>query len=155
MMVEMPTMVVMPEEVSEPTVEVETTRFGPLRVAEAAIITFPEGLLGFENRRRFTLVPQADTVFAWLQSLDRPDLAFLLLPPAAAFPDYAPLDRVEPGATLWVIVTVPDGRPRDMTANLLGPLLIDAATRQGRQIVVEGDRFTTRHRLLASEAQAA
>ena len=137
----------------------ETTRFGALEVDEASLLTFAEGLLGFDDVRRFVLVPHGpDTPFAWLQSAERPDLACLLLPPFVAFPDYAPAvspSEAGPDALLWVILRVPEGNPRDMTANLLGPLVIDEKTRQGRQLVLNDDRYSTRHRVFPAEAPAA
>ena len=133
---------------------VETERFGALTLSEDALVTFPEGLLGFADARRFVLVPHGpDTPFVWLQSAERPDLAFLLLPPAVAFPEYASVVPFEigPDATLWAIVTVPAGKPRDMTANLLGPLVVDEAARQGQQIVLSDERFTTKHRVFPAQ----
>jgi flagellar assembly factor FliW len=44
------------------------------------------------------------------------------------------------------IVTVRE-EPRALTANLLAPLLVDCETRQGRQLVLEGGRYSTRHPL--------
>ena len=129
---------------------IETTRFGLLSVDRNALITFEDGLLGFEELRRFVAVPHGpDTPFVWLQSAERPDLAFLLLPPAYVFPGYPPgyPPDVPPGAALWVIVTVPPSRPHDMTANLLGPLVVEPETGRGRQIVLDGERFSTKHRV--------
>jgi flagellar assembly factor FliW len=138
-------------------ISVETTRFGTLRVEDAGFLTFPEGLPGFANRRRFVLVPHGEgTPFAWLQSAEQPNLAFLLMLPDAAFPDYAP--PLPPDACsdaeVWVIVTVPAGDPRGMTANLLGPVILEPGAGRGRQIVLDGDRYTTRHPVFPPDAPA-
>ena len=148
------------------TLLVPTTRFGELRVAEAAVLEFPEGLPGFADQRRWLLVPhhgaggvappavpceaERSAPFVWLQSAERLDLAFLMLAPAAAFPDYAPTLPADVGAasadvSLWVLLTVPAGDPRRMTANLLGPIVIERARRRGRQIVLGDERYHTRH----------
>ena len=37
--------------------QIETARFGALDIDEARVLTFPGGLPGFEERRRFLLVP--------------------------------------------------------------------------------------------------
>ena len=61
--------------------QIETTRFGLLPIDENQVITFPEGLPGFESHRRFTLVqhPGSDgrSPFQWLQSVDDGALAGL------------------------------------------------------------------------------
>ena len=135
---------------------VETIRFGSLTVSEDALLTFPDGLLGFADARRFVLVPHGqNSPFVWLQSAERPELAFLLLPPSVLFPDYAPALPFAggPDASLWVIVTIPAGQPQDMTANLLGPVAIDEAARRGQQVVLSDDRFTTKHRVLPAHTE--
>ena len=75
---------------------IETTRFGTLDVEERKVLTFPDGLPGFEEHRQFTLVPHhtaeggKGSPFVWLQSLEDGGLAFLAMEPHQAFPDYAP-----------------------------------------------------------------
>lgn len=140
------------------TLTLETTRFGAIAVDRDAVIAFPDGLLGFASAHRFVLVPHgAESPFVWLQSADHADLAFLLMPPRVAFPDYEPglavHDRSD--VSLWVIITVPPGSPRAMTANLLGPVVIADQARQGWQAVLGDDRYTTRHRVFPDPERPA
>jgi len=134
---------------------IDTTRFGPLEVAEEAVLHFEEGLIGFPEMRQFAAVPHGDGApFVWLQSVERADLAFLLLRPHVVCPGYAPPlpPDVPFDATLWAIVTVPAGRANDLTVNLLGPVAVwgNAA----RQLVLDGDRYSARHRAFpAAERQ--
>jgi flagellar assembly factor FliW len=142
---------------------VSSARFGDLLVAPGAVVTFADGLIGFPNAKRFVAVPHdaPGSPFVWLQSIEQPSLAFLLLPPALVSPGYAPtLPADESGmsgdAAFWAIVTVPQGRPQDMTANLLGPLVIQGGL--GRQIVLDGAadaRYTARHPIITPAAAAA
>jgi flagellar assembly factor FliW len=144
---------------------VPTSRFGDLQVAPGALITFADGLLGLPHARHFVAVPHGEnSPFVWLQSADDPDLAFLLVPPALVAPDYSPplpADIAAPNdpqdtIAWWAIITVPAGRPRDMTANLLGPLVI--VGNAGWQIVLEdAHRYAARHRVFppAGAATAA
>ena len=58
------------------------TRVGEREIAEETIITFPKGLIGFENHREFVLLPVGeDSPFLLLQSLDDPRLGFLVADP--------------------------------------------------------------------------
>ena len=61
---------------------VHTTRFGTVDLDEKRIITFPAGLLGFSSFKSFALLqPDDEGVFFWLQSLDSPELAFVVTDP--------------------------------------------------------------------------
>ncbi len=145
-------------------VSLETRNFGTLAVRPDQIIEFSPGLLGFAQWSRYVLIerPQ-DRPFFWLQCVDRPDLAFVVVDPVLFFPDYRLALRPEvlrevkasrsEEVKVLVILTIPPGRPQDMTANLIGPLVINLATRRGRQLVVEDARFSHRHRLLPETKQ--
>lgn len=149
----------------EPTLTVQTARFGDLDVEPELVITFPDGLIGFDRCRRFFVVRHEEgSAFRWLQSVEEPGLAFPVAEPDAIRPDYAPTvsdaDARALGLTpdtpalLLTILTVPGDDPHAMTANLLGPLVINPLTRQGRQVIVQDPEFTTRHGVVAELQRA-
>ncbi|MCL4742575.1 MAG: flagellar assembly protein FliW [Phycisphaerales bacterium] len=136
--------------------EVRTTRFGVIEIAEDRVITFPRGLLGFPEHTRYCLLePGEDACFFWLQSLDDPDLAFVVTDPSLFVPDYSVPIRPEQMAELglsrledsqvFVIVNKVD---QTLTGNLQGPLVINTLTRAGEQLVLAEKRWTTRHALM-------
>ncbi len=143
--------------------EVRTTRFGVIEIAEDRVITFPKGLLGFPERTRFCLLePGDDACFFWLQSLDEPSLAFVVTDPALFVPDYSvPIRKEQMGelelarledAQVFVIVN----RVEDhLTGNLQGPLVVNTLSRVGEQIVLAEKRWTTRHKLVKVAAAEA
>jgi len=104
----------------------------------------PLGLLGFEELKEFRLVGNAEhEPFLWLQVRDDPTLAFLVAPPLSIVNDYRPsvapddvqfLGLTDVGSALLLnIVTLrADGRA---TVNLKGPIVINARTRIGKQII--------------------
>jgi flagellar assembly factor FliW len=51
--------------------------------------------------------------------------------------------------------SIPGGRPEEMTLNLAGPVLINLSTRTARQLVLEGDGYTIKHRVFPAEDQSA
>lgn len=136
--------------------EVRTTRFGVVEIAEDKVIEFPRGLLGFLDARRFCLLePGEDSVFLWLQSMEDPSLAFVVTDPALFVPEYSvpirpeqmgdlKIDRLE-DAQVFVIVNKVD---QTLTGNLQGPLVINTITRVGEQMVLAEKRWTTRHALM-------
>ena len=142
------------------------TRFGTLAFDPADVIGFPEGLIGFERTRRFVFVTAgAGSPFRWLQSLDDPVLAFLVADPDAFVPEYAPtlpraaLAALELGDEapylLWVTANIPPGRSNDATLNLAGPIVVNPENRRGRQVVLDGEAYTVRHRAFARREPTA
>jgi len=136
--------------------QVRTTRFGTIEIAEDRVITFPKGLLGFAEYKRYCLLePADDACFFWLQSLDDPSLAFVVTDPSFFVSDYSvpiredqmaelKLPRLE-DAQVFVIVNKID---QSLTGNLQGPLVINTVTRSAEQFVLAEKRWTTRHPLV-------
>jgi flagellar assembly factor FliW len=142
---------------------IQTTRFGPIEIDGERVITFREGLLGFPQHQRFALIQTSpEPVFFWLQSVDDPNLAFVVCDPLAFVPDYRAGIRPDDLAALQmngledaqvlVIVNKVDGR---LTANLLGPLVMGAGSRLARQLVLSEKRYSTRHVLMRLDAVEA
>ncbi len=130
----------------------QTTRFGQIEVDEQRTIAFPKGLLGFPKYRDYVLIePAQDSYFWWLQSIETPDLAFVVTDPSLFVPTYRVpikqeqmaelgLDSIE-DAQVFVIV---NKRDHVLTGNLQGPLVVNVAERTAEQMVLSDRRFTTR-----------
>ena len=144
---------------------IQTSRFGEVDVDDSRIITFPKGLLGFPKYKQYVLLEAGqDSYFWWLQSIDLPDLAFVVTDPSLFVPTYRvplkPEQMQEIGmedpdeAQVFVIV---NKREKVLTGNLQGPLVIHVAKRAGAQLVLSDRRFTTRVPPieLGSQVQAA
>ncbi|MGE0201822.1 MAG: flagellar assembly protein FliW [Candidatus Melainabacteria bacterium] len=138
---------------------ITTSRFGDVEVQEDRIIRFQEPLLGFEDLDTFVLLDHAaDSPFKWLQSAQNPDLAFVVTNPrffgieyAFTLPDNVSerLGIHSPEEVLVLtIVNIPQGNPEQMTANLMGPLIIHEKTLQAMQVVLNDTGFSTKTRLL-------
>ena len=136
--------------------EVRTTRFGVIDIAEDRVITFPEGLLGFGERTQFCLLqPGDDACFVWLQCLDDPNLAFVVTDPTFFEQDFSVRIRPEQmtalkmekleDAQVFVIVNKIDDQ---LTGNFQGPLIINTLEKLGEQIVLSDKKWTTRHPLM-------
>lgn len=127
--------------------EVHGTRFGTLTFGEEEIIQLPDGLMGFPMSRQYLLFPYGDdSSFFWLQSVDEPEIAFIVINPFDFFGDLEfsvadedaaaiGLERDE-DVEMFSLVTIPDGRPEEMRTNLAGPVLVNASNRKGRQILI-------------------
>ncbi len=136
----------------------ETTRFGTVGYIDSDVVTLADGLVGFPDHKRYLILcHKPDSPFRWLQSLDEPQLAFLITDPANWVPTYAPkVDDAEVerfGLTdstprlVYVTVSIPPGQPDEMTINLAGPILIDLERRIAIQLVLQDETYTTKHRV--------
>lgn len=139
--------------------EVATTRFGTVEIAEDRVITFPRGLLGFQQQRRYCLLqPNDDSYFFWLQCVDEPGLAFVVADPAQFFPDFSVPIRPEQMEDLRLkslddsqVFVIVNKVGSALTGNLQGPLVINTLDRIGEQMVLAEKKWTTRHELLRLE----
>lgn len=146
---------------------VDTLRFGTIDVEEEKIVHFAQGIPAFEDEHDFVIIPyDEESPYFFLQSLTTPELAFLMTVPYLFFKDYEfeiddatekKLALETPDDVLvYVLLTIPQGSIKDMTANLMAPVVINAKTLEAKQIVLEKSPYTTKHRLFAEkEADAA
>jgi flagellar assembly factor FliW len=135
--------------------EIETTRFGLLSIEDERVMTFPRGLLGFPDHARFALIQTGeDNYFFWLQSVDDPNLAFVVTDPAIFFKDYDVPIREEAqaeialdDAALAQVFVICNKVGDWLTGNLLGPILVNAGNRLATQVVLTEKKWTTRQPL--------
>jgi len=140
---------------------IETSRFGGIEVDAQRFIQFPKGLLGFPDDHDFALIQTGEnSAFYWMQSVARPDLAFVVCDPRLFVADYKlaikpeelsaiGMDNVD-GCQVFVIVNKVDDT---LTGNLQGPLVINVTTRTGRQLVLADKRYSTRYPLMQLPAR--
>lgn len=126
---------------------IETYRFGRVTIDPKSIIEFQEGILGFEDLKRFAIILYESTEpIQWLQAVDDPMISLPIINPFLIKPDYElDVDDAElhsigmPTIEEILIVNVlvlPDDIQK-ATINLMAPILINLRTMQGRQIVME------------------
>jgi flagellar assembly factor FliW len=141
----------------EASVKVKTTRFGELEVNPSDIVTFSEGLLGFENLKKYFVVDPGDsTLILWLQSTEDEKVAFPIIEPKIFKPDYiakllpADLNGLEleslQTAKLYSILTIP-GNVTEMSANLKAPVVINSSKKVGKQIVLQDSKLSVKHEM--------
>jgi flagellar assembly factor FliW len=141
--------------------KIQTSRFGEIEVDEQRVIHFQDGILGFPKQKAYVIIENTKkSPFCWLQSMDVPELAFVLTNPFSFVKDY--LQSLSPeelsfiqgdekkDLVLFSLVTVPAGHPEQATMNLLGPLVIDMKTKTGRQVILPNSGYSHRHPIFTS-----
>lgn len=133
---------------------IHTSRFGVISITTEDVIEFSEGLLGFNELRRFVLLDDpSDEIFAWLQSCEDPGIAFPLLEPELFTLDYkVQLTKHDLEALglkssekfrVFSIITIPND-PTQMTANLKAPIVVNVKNRNARQCVLQDNSLAIR-----------
>jgi flagellar assembly factor FliW len=127
--------------------QLETSRFGTIEYDPNDVITFTQPILGFQEFRRFVLLPgpQGNAV-RWLQSTDKGDLAFIIMNPRQVLPDYTlqlgAHELAELAVTkaeeleVYTLVVVPHDNTQVRT-NLRAPILISLKHRLAKQTILE------------------
>ena len=132
-----------------------TDRFGDIDVSDDSVITFTQPIIGFQEFRRFILLPgPPNSGLHWLQSLDDGRLAFILIDPRQVVPDYAvtlsPHERAELAVNddaeldIYTLVVVPNER-RKIRTNLKAPILINPRQRLAKQAILDKSNYPVRH----------
>ena len=145
---------------------IKTTRFGTITVGEEKIITMPFGMLGFPDKKRFIIVKHKEnSPFFWYQSVDDPTLAFVITSTFPFKPDYeVDMDDAlkemswnegeeNNNLALYVVVNIPKGSPDKMTANLIGPILVNNRARQAVQMVISNSPYSHKFPLIGESQE--
>ena len=137
---------------------IQSPRFGEIDVEETQIIEFDGGLPGFPDCVQFVILDHdRETPLRWLQSLDRPEVAFLIAEPDQVVPGYRfdmpvgvlPAIGWNEGdeATdlgVFLILNVEDG---ELTANLGAPVIVHVRERRALQVIVDDPDIPIRQRI--------
>ena len=129
-----------------------TRLFGEIEIDESKIITFEDGIIGFPDMKKFTLIfdeeKEGRPSISWLQSMDEPEIAFPVMDPLFVCETYNPsveeellknLGTIkEDNLYVLVTVTVPQNI-KELAVNLKAPIVFNTDTRIASQIIVEYD----------------
>jgi len=135
-----------------------TARFGEISFKETEVLNFPKGILGFSQLTRYVILERKEIApFKWIQSVEDPNVAFVIMNPVQFFPNFKleinekELEELNYTNSRDLIVYVIVNIPQDVSlasADLLGPLVINTKKRLAKQAVMPESPYTTRHYLL-------
>ncbi|RKX53059.1 MAG: flagellar assembly protein FliW [Thermotoga sp.] len=135
------------------------TKIGELEIDEEKVVRFEKGIPGFESLRDFIVVEKEESYpILWLVSLDSPNVAIPVIDPWLIRVDYTvdideetvkelEIEGMEDLRILAVLV-IPVGNPKDMTINLMAPIVINKRTGKGKQIIMENSGYGIRHKVV-------
>jgi flagellar assembly factor FliW len=136
---------------SDPTAELRLK-------SKDAVIHFDEGLIGFSECKDFVVMENESLApFRLLQSLDSPEVGFLVLEPTALVNNYYERVPARDWESIGVIGTakplafaiiVIGQTPETSTGNLQAPLLVNYENMVGKQVILNDSGFSVRHPLI-------
>jgi flagellar assembly factor FliW len=147
--------------------EIKTKQFGTMEIEDDQIVAMPGGMPGFQSMKRFVIIEREEIwPFSCFQSLDDPDLSFYIMDPALFMPDY----RLDMGQALreagwegdspedvklYVIVNTSAGAPEKITANLIGPLVVNFRRHEADQLVLHNSPYSHQYRIFSQSTPSS
>jgi flagellar assembly factor FliW len=141
---------------------VSTTRFGTLDIQDEQVIQFEKGVPGFPESIRFVMIDlEQYRPFLFMQSIEDPDLMFILVDPYSYFPGYPDAETIaaevgwptEEKERLLVRVIATIQGNGEITVNLIAPILIHTRLNIGEQAILQSVKgLETRHPLVMKPA---
>ncbi len=141
--------------------KINTRKFGEIKIDEKKILTMPEGLPGFSGFECFILIEDPETApFCLFQSTQEPNLALIIMNPFLFKPDYkidlegfivarSWQDVLIEDLLVYVVVNIIQGNSeKKITANLIGPLIINSKNNEAIQLAVSNSSYSHQHNIL-------
>ncbi|MDE6433353.1 MAG: flagellar assembly protein FliW [Lachnospiraceae bacterium] len=140
-----------------------TKFFGEVELDDEKILEFPNGIIGFEDFKKYAIMydedDRSETRISWLQSLDEPALALPVIDPLAITDEYIPMiedelletldNPVDEDLLFLLALTVPSDMKK-VTANMKAPFIINASTKKGVQLIVENEDYSVKFNVYES-----
>lgn len=143
--------------------KIRTRKFGEVDIDKNKILTMPDGLPGFEKYSRFVLLEDANAKpFWWFQSVEEPDLALVVMDPFIFKPDYKPdlksiitlknwRNLKEEDLAVFVVINISQTTgEKTITANLIGPIVVNMKQNEAIQVVFQDSTYSHKHNILVS-----
>lgn len=138
---------------------VKTKFFGEVDLPEEKIVTLDRGLIGLEQYKKFTILydcEKEESNISWLQSVDEQALALPVIKPWLVKEDYNPVvedellshigELTEENLVILLTMTVPENL-KEMSVNLKAPIVINADTRKGVQVIAENQDYEVKYKI--------
>lgn len=127
--------------------KIKTRDFGEITIDERDIITFRQPVYGFEDLKEYVFLydEELSGQFVWLQSVEIPEICFILVDPAAVMQHYEPdlpketvelLGGEEEKVMCWLVAVIPE-EFKNTTVNLKSPIVVNPRLKCGLQVILE------------------
>lgn len=115
-------------------------QFGEFEYEQKHVVDFPEGIIGFEDFKKFIVIDDEDSQpFRWLVSLEDKNFCLPLINPELINESYE-IPKLKGNTSVFVIATLREPL-ENSTINLRSPIIIDNDTQIGIQIILEDEKL--------------
>ena len=142
--------------------KIVTRKFGEVEIDKKKVLTMPDGLPGFPGYEKFVLLEDPKAApFCWFQSMEEANLALIVMSPFVFKPDYEiDLEDFVASKESWkgvkaedlmvyVVINVSEGKKeKRITANLLGPIVLNLKNNEAVQVIISDSAYSHQHNVL-------
>ncbi len=129
-------------------------QIGEIDYREDHVFTFAEGLIGFEQLRKFVVISDPETEpFRWLISIEDEGICLPILDPNLVIANYDGLNMFPEDATVAVVTSLKQP-VEESTVNMRSPILFDKNLRAGKQIILPDERLAIQHKFVGEPYMA-
>jgi flagellar assembly factor FliW len=138
-----------------------TSRFGEIAIEQEKLLTFTQGIPGFEDKRSFIMLqPDLEIPFTFMQSAEDGNLAFLVTDPFLYFPEYQfdlpegtqeELEIKNPEDIMIRSIVSIHSETNEFALNLLGPIIVNTQRKIGKQVILHQSSYKTKHPIKLEE----
>lgn len=145
----------------------ETDSYGEIEYEEEDLITFPDGIFGFLDLKRYLLLclTEGDDTVLLMLSVERPEIVFAIINPLILSKNYSPsLSAAELSflkaedvneLSYYAICNIQSEEDYlQNTVNLKCPLVINPNNRIGMQVILDNPSYRYRHKFSSFQAVA-
>lgn len=122
----------------------KTYQFGEIEFSDENVISFENGLFGFEDLKNYLFIKPDDSIFYWINSIENPDIAFPMFGLRVLDDNYPQEENYE---AFGIVVLNAD--PLKITINLKSPVYINQGAHSGFQKIIDTDRYPVYYNLFA------
>lgn len=122
--------------------KIRTQKFGEIEFPDDLIINFQEGPFGFEELKKFVFIKPEDSFFYWLNSVERPEIAFPMFGLRVIDENYPQQENLE---AFGIVTLNPD--PLQITINMKAPVFIDQNKKCAYQTILDKENFSLYYNL--------
>ncbi len=133
--------------------DLNTVRFGQIQIDDESILTFDNGIYGFEDLKKFAIINCTETepIF-WLQSVEDGDVSVPIIDPFIIKEDYV-IDvddkelmsigtEKEEDIIVYNVVVLPEDITK-ITINLVAPIIINISNNKAKQVILGLEQDTS------------
>ncbi len=119
-----------------------TDRFGEIKFDDSIIINIEDGIIGFENLKKYILITESESLFSWLTAIEQPQIMFPLFPALLMEENYPTIDKYDVFGIVRLAKEI-----GEITINMKAPVYLNLIDKVGFQKIIDNDKYEVAKKL--------